>query len=144
MGGVGHLIGRDECRARGIDGLERLSVDPLPATVQLHVPLGHVVGPHVARDVCGGFVGGGETAGAAPHDDTEFGFPVRVRGTWREEDVVLGPDQGVGRLVEHDAFRRCSSADFPRMIQVVQPDAVDGMGAGNGWSDALVLDADAR
>ena len=133
--GVGHLIGGDEPRAEGGEGVGALALDPLATAFELPGAFAVVVVEHVASDAGGG-LGGGNVAGHAANDDSELDLPVGFFGVARDDEVVVGADDRGGRLEEHDRFGGRGHAGFGGVVAVVKADADNLARAGDRASEA--------
>src|SRR5262249_9065846 len=83
--------------------------------------------------------------GAADHDD-EFRLVIDLLGDLRDLDRVAVGDEGVGELAEHDGFGGDGLAALDGVVAVVEADAEDlaGGGDGRGELDRLRFVGDGR
>lgn len=138
IGGIGNFVRCDEPGAEGIEGVARFSLGPLATAFELEGALGDVVGNAVASDARGGFGGGGKVAGFAGDHDAEFDLPIGFFGTARDEDVVVGADDGVGGFEEDDGLGGKGHAGFGGVVGVVETDADEFAGARDAAAEAGV------
>ena len=114
------LVGGNEPRPHGPERLRRLALDPLAAALHLETPLGEIVADAEAGDVNHG-VPLGNVAGAGTDDEGDLHLPVHVDRVPRVHDVVVGPDDAVGRLAEQDRLGRDLLIGLLRVVGEVEP-----------------------
>ena len=101
------FVGRGEEGAEGREGVAAFAFDPLAAAFELPFALAVVVVEAVAGDVIHG-VGLADIGGFFADDDGEFDFPIALAGVFRDDDGVVGADDGGGRFEEDDGLLRAS------------------------------------
>ena len=83
-----------------------------------------------------------EVARLPADDDAELDLPVGLLAGAGDVDVVVRPDDRVGRLEEHHRLRRHVLARLPRVVDVVQADADHLRRAGDARPHPLGVQVD--
>ena len=94
---IGDFIASHHPRTHGAERIKRLAHQPLGCR-KLIIASAHVVDNRIAENVILPLLGG-DVASALSDDKGELSFVVRLFGPW-EDDIIAGPDDGGGELVE--------------------------------------------
>jgi hypothetical protein len=116
----------------------------LAAALQLEGALRDVVRHAVPGDVLKRLLLVVDVPRRLPDHDAQLDLPVRLLASPRDEDGVVGTDDAVGGLHEHDRFRRNRHSRFLRVVGVVEADADHLPGPRDRSADPLALRVDRR
>ena len=120
---VRELVCRDENRAHGAEGVERLALEPLIVAL-LEIARGHVIDHGVAEDVFEGFVERDVPPAGADHH-RQLDLVVELLGHRVVDHVVARPDHRRAGLGEVDGVLRHGGAALGGVVGVVAAEAED-------------------
>ena len=132
---VGDFVAGDQPGADRAEGVGRLALGPLAAALGLEVALAEVVDDAIAGDMVEGVLLV-DVAGFLADDDAELDFPVGLEGVLGQDDIVVGADDGAGRLHEQDRLVRDRGAGFGGVVGVVEADADELADIADAGADA--------
>ena len=131
---IGDLVHQHQRRAAGREGVERLPGRPL-ARQHLDIARADIVEGHCARDIRERRVGGDLFAAPADHH-RQLGLVVDLLADARQDDRAVGTGQRVAELREEDRHLGHFEAGLGRVLAIVQPEADNLVGIGDGWTQA--------
>jgi hypothetical protein len=102
----------------------------LTAALELIGSLGDVIDDAISRDVVERLVRWNIFPRLANHD-AQFHLPVGFFGAHRNFHIVVGPDDGAGRLQKQDRLRRDGHVGFSGVVAVIEADTDDLADAGH-------------
>lgn len=136
---VAGLVGGDQPRAERVEGLAGFAQVPLRRVLQLEFPLRYVVADRVPGDHGPRGIRSVQVARPAADDDREFDLPVGLHRSTGDQHLVVRADDRARVLHEHHRTRGNRRAGLGGVIAVVQADADDLAGAGDGRPDAQAV-----
>src|SRR5271157_561441 len=132
---VRYFLFGDQPGANRRESVAALALVPLAAALELVSPLGYIVDYAVSGDVFESPFDRHILSRFAD-DDAKFDLPIRfLRAQWNLH-IVIGSDDGAGRLHEQDRLGGNRHVGLGGMILVVQPHTDDLGHARHAWTDA--------
>src|SRR5690606_28346432 len=119
---IWNLVGGDQPRAYWAKRVKAFSFCPLPASLDLPMTLGDIVGETISGNIIKGLIDR-HFARRSAHDKTQFYFPVTFLGSIWQDNVVIGTRQRRNGLGKHHWLFGNVHSGFFSMLAIIQPDS---------------------